>query len=84
LALFQPEYGSRQILPYFELGKLWNWGEILALCFEALERVGPFDTRQLAEHIAAATGFDATERMRKLPIFRVAPRAFQPAEARQD
>jgi hypothetical protein len=58
IRLFDPEGGRDEIALYFELGRLWKPGEILAQCREALEREGPLDTRQLALRVAKTKGRD--------------------------
>jgi hypothetical protein len=57
LRLFEPG-GARQVSAYFELGRLWTRGEIVAVCRDALEREGALDSRQLAVRVAAAKGLD--------------------------
>jgi hypothetical protein len=57
LRLFEPG-ASRQVSAYFELGRLWIRGEIVAVCRDALEREGALDSRQLAVRVAAAKGLD--------------------------
>jgi hypothetical protein len=57
IRLFDPA-GRDETAIYFELGRLWKPGEILAVCREALEQEGLLDTRQLALLVARAKGLD--------------------------
>jgi hypothetical protein len=57
LRLFDPN-GRDQTAAYFELGRLWKHGEVIAVCRQALDREGPLDTSQLAARVAAAKGLD--------------------------
>src|ERR1700729_4282885 len=72
LRLFEPNAG-RQLSAYYELGGLWERGEIVAVCRDALEREGPLDTLQLTATVARAKGLDDDDAvMLKSLTFRVA------------
>ena len=58
MRLFSPDAGCDQIAAYFEMGRLWKRGEIVAVCREALGREGPLDTPELASRVAKAKGLD--------------------------
>jgi len=83
LRLFDPDAGRDQVAAYFELGRLWKRGEIVAVCRDALERDGPLDTHQLAVCVAKVKGLDDQDAvMVKSVIFSGRQGAFKRHEAR--
>lgn len=46
---------------YVDLHRLFKRGEMTALCKAALAKEGPLDTKQLAQRVLAAKGFDSSD-----------------------
>ena len=72
IRLFDPNAERDDVTAYFELGKLWKRGEIVAVCRDVLQHEGPLNTRQLAVRVAKAKGIDDQDAtLIKLLTFRI-------------
>ena len=57
---------------YADIHRLFGRGEITKLCKAAIAKHGPQDTRQLAAHVLAAKGFDASDEvLRKAVAYKI-------------
>jgi hypothetical protein len=62
LRLFEVTGDPNDFPPYLDLSRVFRRGETTDLCLEAL-RSGPKDTRELAAHVMAAKGLDASDKV---------------------
>jgi hypothetical protein len=53
---------------YADIHRLFKRGEMAKLCRAALAREGPLDTRELAQRVMTAKGFDATDEVLRKAI----------------
>ena len=63
LRLFEASGEPKDFPAYIDLNRVLRRGETTALCFAALAKEGPLDTRQLTERVMRAKGLDAADKV---------------------
>jgi hypothetical protein len=63
IALFEATGDRESTTPYTDIYRVFQRGELTAICKAALAEHGPMTTRALAVHILTAKGFDAGDKV---------------------
>jgi hypothetical protein len=72
LAVFAAEGEPADVMPYFNLHRLFKRGETNRICMEALAAEGPLSTRELALRVIRAKGMDEGDKaLRKAIAYRI-------------
>lgn len=72
IACFQREGEEAPVTPYFDLHRLFKRGEMVKIAMAAIAKEGPLSTKDIAERIVIAKGFDRGDRvLRKAVAYRL-------------
>lgn len=71
IQLFEAATSPSDVKVYQDVHRLFQRGEIVALCKEALSKNGPMDTRQLSHYVMKAKGFKEDNELRKAIAYRI-------------
>src|SRR5579863_4381635 len=63
ISIFEASAERDATKAYTDIHRLFQWGELTAICKVALTLHGPMNTRALVTHILAAKGLDATDKV---------------------
>jgi hypothetical protein len=63
ISIFEASGDRDAATAYMDIHRLFQRGELIAICKAALAEHGPMDTRALAVHILKAKGFDAGDKV---------------------
>lgn len=58
IACFQREGEDAPVTPYFDLHRLFKRGEMVRIAMAAIQKEGPLSTKDIAQRIVIAKGFD--------------------------
>lgn len=62
ITIFEASGDPKDMSRYVDLHRLFRYGEVGAICNEALAAKGELDTRQLAQHVMAVKGLDTDDK----------------------
>ena len=72
LRMFELTDDPASLPAYVDVGRLFKRGEVVSICFTALAKEGPLDTRELGLRIVRAKGLDESDGvLRQTVVYRV-------------